>query len=307
MERIDMVILGSGPAGMTAALYGVRFGLKTVVYEGMQPGGQLTTTSKVENYPGFVEGIDGGVLVDKMKAQAERFGAEVRYGSVTKIEKTNAMFVLTIDGEEKVEAGSVIVATGASAKYLGLPREEEMKGRGVSTCATCDGFFHRGKVVAVVGGGDSALEEALYLSKICKEVHLVVRKPYMRAANILQDRVRESKNIIVHLESNVTELLGEMKLTAIKIQGKDEAIVVEVSGLFEAVGHNPNTEFLKGMVDMDAAGYIQVSSPSTRTSVEGMFAAGDVADSHYQQGINAAASGCRAAFDARDYLQSKSF
>lgn len=302
-----MVILGSGPAGMTAALYGVRFGLKTVVYEGMQPGGQLTTTSKVENYPGFVEGIDGGVLVDKMKAQAERFGAEVRYGSVTKIEKTNAMFVLTIDGEEKVEAGSVIVATGASAKYLGLPREEEMKGRGVSTCATCDGFFHRGKVVAVVGGGDSALEEALYLSKICKEVHLVVRKPYMRAANILQDRVRESKNIIVHLESNVTELLGEMKLTAIKIQGKDEAIVVEVSGLFEAVGHNPNTEFLKGMVDMDAAGYIQVSSPSTRTSVEGMFAAGDVADSHYQQGINAAASGCRAAFDARDYLQSKSF
>ena len=307
MERIDIVILGSGPAGMTAALYGVRFGLKTVVYEGMQPGGQLTTTSKVENYPGFVEGIDGGVLVDKMKAQAERFGAEVRYGSVTKIEKTNAMFVLTIDGEEKVEAGSVIVATGASAKYLGLPREEEMKGRGVSTCATCDGFFHRGKVVAVVGGGDSALEEALYLSKICKEVHLVVRKPYMRAANILQDRVRESKNIIVHLESNVTELLGEMKLTAIKIQGKDEAIVVEVSGLFEAVGHNPNTEFLKGMVDMDAAGYIQVSSPSTRTSVEGMFAAGDVADSHYQQGINAAASGCRAAFDARDYLQSKSF
>lgn len=302
-----MVILGSGPAGMTAALYGVRFGLKTVVYEGMQPGGQLTTTSKVENYPGFVEGIDGGVLVDKMKAQAERFGAEVRYGSVTKIEKTNAMFVLTIDGEEKVEAGSVIVATGASAKYLGLPREEEMKGRGVSTCATCDGFFHRGKVVAVVGGGDSALEEALYLSKICKEVHLVVRKPYMRAANILQDRVRESKNIIVHLESNVTELLGEMKLTAIKIQGKDEAIVVEVSGLFEAVGHNPNTEFLKGMVDMDAAGYIQVSSPSTRTSVEGLFAAGDVADSHYQQGINAAASGCRAAFDARDYLQSKSF
>lgn len=302
-----MVILGSGPAGMTAALYGVRFGLKTVVYEGMQPGGQLTTTSKVENYPGFVEGIDGGVLVDKMKAQAERFGAEVRYGSVTKIEKTNAMFVLTIDGEEKVEAGSVIVATGASAKYLGLPREEEMKGRGVSTCATCDGFFHRGKVVAVVGGGDSALEEALYLSKICKEVHLVVRKPYMRAANILQDRVRESKNIIVHLESNVTELLGEMKLTAIKIQGKDEAIVVEVSGLFEAVGHNPNTGFLKGMVDMDAAGYIQVSSPSTRTSVEGMFAAGDVADSHYQQGINAAASGCRAAFDARDYLQSKSF
>ncbi|MCR4620419.1 MAG: thioredoxin-disulfide reductase [Paludibacteraceae bacterium] len=307
MERIDMVILGSGPAGMTAALYGVRFGLKTVVYEGMQPGGQLTTTSKVENYPGFVEGIDGGVLVDKMKAQAERFGAEVRYGSVTKIEKTNAMFVLTIDGEEKVEAGSVIVATGASAKYLGLPREEEMKGRGVSTCATCDGFFHRGKVVAVVGGGDSALEEALYLSKICKEVHLVVRKSYMRAANILQDRVRESKNIIVHLESNVTELLGEMKLTAIKIQGKDEAIVVEVSGLFEAVGHNPNTEFLKGMVEMDAAGYIQVSSPSTRTSVEGMFAAGDVADSHYQQGINAAASGCRAAFDARDYLQSKSF
>lgn len=302
-----MVILGSGPAGMTAALYGVRFGLKTVVYEGMQPGGQLTTTSKVENYPGFVEGIDGGVLVDKMKAQAERFGAEVRYGSVTKIEKTNAMFVLTIDGEEKVEAGSVIVATGASAKYLGLPREEEMKGRGVSTCATCDGFFHRGKVVAVVGGGDSALEEALYLSKICKEVHLVVRKPYMRAANILQDRVRESKNIIVHLESNVTELLGEMKLTAIKIQGKDEAIVVEVSGLFEAVGHNPNTEFLKGMVEMDTAGYIQVSSPSTRTSVEGMFAAGDVADSHYQQGINAAASGCRAAFDARDYLQSKSF
>ena len=302
-----MVIWGSGPAGMTAALYGVRFGLKTVVYEGMQPGGQLTTTSKVENYPGFVEGIDGGVLVDKMKAQAERFGAEVRYGSVTKIEKTNAMFVLTIDGEEKVEAGSVIVATGASAKYLGLPREEEMKGRGVSTCATCDGFFHRGKVVAVVGGGDSALEEALYLSKICKEVHLVVRKPYMRAANILQDRVRESQNIIVHLESNVTELLGEMKLTAIKIQGKDEAIVVEVSGLFEAVGHNPNTEFLKGMVDMDAAGYIQVSSPSTRTSVEGMFAAGDVADSHYQQGINAAASGCRAAFDARDYLQSKSF
>lgn len=302
-----MVILGSGPAGMTAALYGVRFGLKTVVYEGMQPGGQLTTTSKVENYPGFVEGIDGGVLVDKMKAQAERFGAEVRYGSVTKIEKTNAMFVLTIDGEEKVEAGSVIVATGASAKYLGLPREEEMKGRGVSTCATCDGFFHRGKVVAVVGGGDSALEEALYLSKICKEVHLVVRKPYMRAANILQDRVRESQNIIVHLESNVTELLGEMKLTAIKIQGKDEAIVVEVSGLFEAVGHNPNTEFLKGMVDMDAAGYIQVSSPSTRTSVEGLFAAGDVADSHYQQGINAAASGCRAAFDARDYLQSKSF
>lgn len=302
-----MVILGSGPAGMTAALYGVRFGLKTVVYEGMQPGGQLTTTSKVENYPGFVEGIDGGVLVDKMKAQAERFGAEVRYGSVTKIEKTNAMFVLTIDGEEKVEAGSVIVATGASAKYLGLPREEEMKGRGVSTCATCDGFFHRGKVVAVVGGGDSALEEALYLSKICKEVHLVVRKPYMRAANILQDRVRESQNIIVHLESNVTELLGEMKLTAIKIQGKDEAIVVEVSGLFEAVGHNPNTGFLKGMVDMDAAGYIQVSSPSTRTSVEGMFAAGDVADSHYQQGINAAASGCRAAFDARDYLQSKSF
>ncbi len=302
-----MVILGSGPAGMTAALYGVRFGLKTVVYEGMQPGGQLTTTSKVENYPGFVEGIDGGVLVDKMKAQAERFGAEVRYGSVTKIEKTNAMFVLTIDGEEKVEAGSVIVATGASAKYLGLPREEEMKGRGVSTCATCDGFFHRGKVVAVVGGGDSALEEALYLSKICKEVHLVVRKPYMRAANILQDRVRESQNIIVHLESNVTELLGEMKLTAIKIQGKDESIVVEVSGLFEAVGHNPNTEFLKGMVDMDAAGYIQVSSPSTRTSVEGLFAAGDVADSHYQQGINAAASGCRAAFDARDYLQSKSF
>lgn len=307
MQNFDLAILGSGPAGMTAAIYGARFGLSTLVLEGVQPGGQLTTTSLVENYPGFPDGVDGGALVDMMKTQAEKMGAEVRYGTVTVIMRRDDRFVLTIDESDQVESKSIIVATGASANYLGLPREEEMKGRGVSTCATCDGFFHRGKVVAVAGGGDSALEEALYLSRICQGVHLVVRKPYMRAAKVLQDRVKNDPKIVVHLQSNVVELIGENKLTAIKIASTDGSeTTIEVSGLFEAVGHHPNTDFLKGLVELSELGYVKVDAPSTRTSVEGLFAAGDVSDDHYQQGINAAAAGCRAAFDARDYINSLS-
>lgn len=315
----DVLILGSGPAGMTAALYCARFGLATLALEGVQPGGQLTTTSTVENFPGFEDGIDGGALVDKMKAQALKFGAQINYGTVTAIEKTEQngkqFFSVTIDGKDLVSTRAIIIATGASAKYLNLPDEATFKGKGISTCAVCDGFFYRKKDVAVIGGGDSALEEALFLANICANVHLIVRKPYMRAAQVLQGRLRATSNIHLHLLSNVvalhgkTNLQGTQTLDAITVKtdtadGSSSSLTeLPVSGLFEAIGHQPNTAFLQGIVELDPQGYIKVQSPSTATSQQGIFAAGDVADPHYQQAINAAASGCRAAFDTNTYLQ----
>lgn len=305
MEQVKCLIIGSGPAGYTAAIYTARAGLNPVLYEGITPGGQLTTTTEIENFPSHPEGIDGNELMSRMRAQAERFGTDIRFGAVTKAELGARPFVITIDGEKQIEAQSVIICTGATAKYLGLPSEERFKGMGVSACATCDGFFYRKKDVAVVGGGDTACEEATYLAGLCRQVYLIVRKPFLRASQAMQERVKNTPNIEVLFEHNTAEILGdESGVTGIRVRhnnGTEREI--ELSGIFMAIGHHPNTELFAGQVELDEQGYIVTRDGSSRTNIEGVFAAGDVQDPHYRQAITAAGSGCRAALDCERFLK----
>ncbi len=301
-------IIGGGPAGYTAAIYASRAGLAPLLVQGMQPGGQLTTTTEVENFPGYPQGVSGTEMMEEFRQQAERFGADIRTGAVASVDFTSRPFRLELESGDVVVADSVIVATGAKASYLGLPDEEKFMGLGVSACATCDGFFYRNRRVAVVGGGDTACEEALYLSTLAKQVFLIVRKPFLRASKVMQQRVFERENIQVLFNTNTLGLFGEevlegARLVEFKGEANERVYDLDIDGFFLAIGHKPNTDLFRDKLALDAAGYIVVDSPSTRTSVEGVFAAGDVADPNYMQAVNAAASGCRAAMDADRFLQ----
>lgn len=307
MSTVKVLIIGSGPAGYTAGIYAGRANLSPVIYEGNQPGGQLTQTTEIENFPGYPEGIGGMDMMNDLKVQAERFGATVIPQNIESIDLSKRPFVAIDDRGESVEAESVIIATGASAKYLGLDDEKKYQGMGVSACAVCDGFFYRKKVVAVVGGGDTACEEALYLSSLCKKVYLVVRKPFLRASDVMQRRVFNAENIEILFECNVVGLFGEDGVEGahvVKAAGsdKEERFDISIDGFFLGIGHNPNTAFLNGQVDVDAEGYIKVKGFTTHTNVEGVFAAGDVADPRYRQAIVAAGSGAKAALDAEKFL-----
>jgi len=307
MEHIQLLILGSGPAGYTAAIYGSRANLQCIVYEGIQPGGQLTQTTEIENFPGYPNGVQGQQMMDDFKAQALRLGAEVRFGLATKVDFSTRPFKVEIDGEKWVEADAVIIATGATAKYLGLPSEEKFRGMGVSACATCDGFFYRRKTVAVVGGGDTACEEATYLASLCKKVYMIVRRDVLRASKAMQDRVLSTPNIEVLWKHQTREILGdEMGVTGIRLVREDGSEVeVAVDGFFLAIGHHPNSDIFQDYIAVDGNGYIITEGKGTATSVPGVFAAGDVQDPTYRQAINAAASGCRAAMDAEKWLASR--
>ena len=307
METTKCLIIGSGPAGYTAAIYLSRAGISSVLYSGIQPGGQLTHTTTIENYPGFPQGVEGFDLMENMRQQAVNVGAEVRNGIITDIDLSKRPFVATVDGTSTISADAVIIATGASAKYLGLADEQKYAGMGVSACATCDGFFYRKKVVAVVGGGDTACEEAYYLSNLAKKVYMIVRKPYLRASAAMQQRVNEKENIEILYNTNTVGLFGEQfvegaHLVQFKGTDKEQMLDIDIDGFFLAIGHKPNTDFLKGQVALDEQGYIALGGITTETSVKGVFAAGDVADPHYRQAIVAAGSGCRAALDAKSYL-----
>ena len=307
METTKCLIIGSGPAGYTAAIYLSRAGISSVLYSGIQPGGQLTQTTTIENYPGFPQGVEGFDLMENMRQQAVNVGAEVRNGIITDIDLSKRPFVATVDGTSTISAGAVIIATGASAKYLGLADEQKYAGMGGSACATCDGFFYRKKVVAVVGGGDTACEEAYYLSNLAKKVYMIVRKPYLRASAAMQQRVNEKENIEILYNTNTVGLFGEQfvegaHLVQFKGTDKEQMLDIDIDGFFLAIGHKPNTDFLKGQVALDEQGYIALGGITTETSVKGVFAAGDVADPHYRQAIVAAGSGCRAALDAKSYL-----
>ena len=307
METTKCLIIGSGPAGYTAAIYLSRAGISSVLYSGIQPGGQLTQTTTIENYPGFPQGVEGFDLMENMRQQAVNVGAEVRNGIITDIDLSKRPFVATVDGTSTISADAVIIATGASAKYLGLADEQKYAGMGVSACATCDGFFYRKKVVAVVGGGDTACEEAYYLSNLAKKVYMIVRKPYLRASAAMQQRVNEKENIEILYNTNTVGLFGEQfvegaHLMQFKGTDKEQMLDLDIDGFFLAIGHKPNTDFLKGQVALDEQGYIALGGITTETSVKGVFAAGDVADPHYRQAIVAAGSGCRAALDAKSYL-----
>lgn len=303
-ERIQLLIIGSGPAGYTAAIYACRANIKTVVYEGIQPGGQLTQTTEVENFPGYPQGVQGQQMMDDFRAQAERFGADIRFGIVTKADFSERPFKVQIDDDKWVEAEAVIIATGATARYLGLESEEKFKGQGVSACATCDGFFYRGKDVAVVGGGDTACEEATYLASLCRKVYMIVRRNVFRASKAMQERVFNTPNIEVLWEHQTKEILGnEMGVTGALLRRNDGVERrIDIDGFFLAIGHHPNSDVFREWVDTDAEGYIITEGKSTRTSRPGIFAAGDVQDPTYRQAVNAAASGCRAAMDAEKYL-----
>ena len=307
METTKCLIIGSGPSGYTAAIYLSRAGISSVLYSGIQPGGQLTQTTTIENYPGFPQGVEGFDLMENMRQQAVNVGAEVRNGIITDIDLSKRPFVATVDGTSTISADAVIIATGASAKYLGLADEQKYAGMGVSACATCDGFFYRKKVVAVVGGGDTACEEAYYLSNLAKKVYMIVRKPYLRASAAMQQRVNEKENIEILYNTNTVGLFGEQfvegaHLVQFKGTDKEQMLDIDIDGFFLAIGHKPNTDFLKGQVALDEQGYIALGGITTETSVKGVFAAGDVADPHYRQAIVAAGSGCRAALDAKSYL-----
>ncbi len=307
-KPISCAIIGAGPAGYTAAIYASRANLSPVLFEGMQPGGQLTTTTEVENFPGYPQGVNGPEMMGHLREQALRFGTDIRTKVIADVDFNTRPFKLTTDSGEVVEALTVIIATGASARYLGLPDEQKYLGMGVSACATCDGFFYRGRRVAVVGGGDTACEEALYPSTIAKEVFLIVRKPYLRASKVMQNRLTEAPNITI-LYNTVTEgLYGEEVLEGARLvenaaTDTERRYELPIDGFFLAIGHTPNTTLFEGKLALDEQGYIVVNSPSTRTSVPGVFAAGDVADPFYRQAINAAGSGCRAALDADRFLQ----
>ncbi len=305
MEHINCLIIGGGPAGYTAAIYATRAALSPVLYEGNQPGGQLTTTTVVENYPGFPKGVDANQLMADMREQAVNLGADIRRGVVTAVDLGVRPFRLTVDGEKELEADAVIIATGATARYLGLPSEEKFRGLGVSACATCDGFFYRKKDVAVVGGGDTACEEATYLAGLCRKVYMIVRRDVLRASVAMQERVKNTPNIEILWNCNTQEVLGDASgVTGARLLRKDgEVFDIQVDGFFLAIGHHPESELFAPWVAVDEAGYILTEGGSSRTSVEGVFAAGDVQDPHYRQAVNAAASGCRAALDAEKYLK----
>ena len=305
--KTKVLIIGSGPAGYTAGIYTSRANLHPVLYEGDQPGGQLTQTSEIENFPGYPEGVQGMAMMNELRDQAMRFGTEVRSRTITEVDFSSRPFRCTDDRGDQVVASTVIICTGASAKYLGLPDEQKYQGLGVSACATCDGFFYRNRVVAVVGGGDTACEEALYLSTLAKKVYMIVRKNYLRASNVMKKRVEERENIEVLFECNAVGLFGEDGVEGAKIVRRkgepgEETFDLPIDGFFLAIGHKPNTDIFRPYLKIDDQGYIEVESPSTRTSVPGVFAAGDCADPTYRQAISAAGTGCRAALDAERFL-----
>jgi len=306
-EKIKCLIIGSGPAGYTAAIYAARADLKPVVYTGLEMGGQLTTTTEVDNFPGYPEGVEGPKMMEDLKAQAERFGTEVRFGTVTKVElskEEGGIHRAEIDGNKWVEAEVVIVATGASAKYLGLESEQRLRGGGVSACATCDGFFYRDQDVVVVGGGDTAAEEATYLAKICNKVTLLVRRGEMRASKAMQKRVMNTPNLEVMFHTEIDEVLGDKTVEGVRVVNNQtgEKKVIDVTGVFIAIGHKPNTELFEGQLDMDESKYLITKGKSTKTNLPGVFACGDVQDKEYRQAVTAAGSGCMAALDAERYL-----
>ncbi len=306
-EKVRCLIIGSGPAGYTAAIYASRANLSPVLYEGIQPGGQLTTTTEVENFPGYPEGVTGTELMEDLRKQAARFGADIRVGIATETDLSTVPYKVTIDGEKVIETETLIISTGATAKYLGLPDEQKYAGMGVSACATCDGFFYRKKVVAVVGGGDTACEEAIYLSSLAKQVYLIVRKPYLRASKVMQERVLSTPNITVLFEHNTIGLFGEGGVEGahlVKRMGEpdEEKVDIAIDGFFLAIGHTPNSRIFKPWVETDEVGYIKTIPGTPKTRVPGVFAAGDVADPHYRQAITAAGSGCAAAIEAERYL-----
>ena len=306
-ETIKCLIIGGGPAGYTAAIYGARADMAPVLYEGIQPGGQLTTTTDIENFPGFENGIDGTQLMNTMKAQAVRLGADLRNGIVTSADLSERPFKVIVDGEKEILAETLIIATGATAKYLGLPSETKFKGLGVSACATCDGFFYRKKTVAVVGGGDTACEEATYLAGLCKKVYMIVRRDVLRASQAMQERVMSTENIEILWNCNTQEVLGDdYGVTGARLVRKDgEVFDIALDGFFLAIGHHPNSELFSQWVNVDKEGYIITDGRTSKTNVEGVFAAGDVQDPLYRQAITAAASGCRAALDAEKFLKMK--
>jgi thioredoxin reductase (NADPH) len=303
-EKVSCLIIGSGPAGYTAAIYASRANLKPVLYQGMQPGGQLTITTEVENYPGYPNGIMGPQMMVDFEQQAQRMGADIRWGMATKVDFSSKPFKVEIDEEKWIEADSIIIATGASAKWLGLESEQRLNGHGVSACAVCDGFFFKGQEVAIVGAGDTACEEALYLSKLCSTVHMIVRKGEMRASKVMQDRVLKTANIKVYWNSETLEVLGENKVDSIKLLNNktNEETIVPVQAFFVAIGHQPNSSLFNGILDMDEQGYLITQPGSTRTNVAGVFACGDVQDKIYRQAVSAAGTGCMAALDAERYL-----
>ena len=306
-EKVHVLIIGSGPAGYTAAIYAARANMKPVLYQGIQPGGQLTITTEVENYPGYPDGIQGPEMMVHFEKQAARMGADIRYGLATKVDFSAHPFKVWIDEEKLVEADSVIISTGASAKWLGLPSEERLNGYGVSACAVCDGFFFKGKEVAIVGAGDTAAEEALYLSKLCTTVHMLIRKDKMRASKVMQQRVLQTPNIKMYWNADTDEILGEKKVEAVRIRNNQsgEVSTIPVSAFFVAIGHQPNSDIFKPFLNMDETGYILTEPGTTKTNVEGVFASGDVQDKNYRQAVTAAGSGCMAALDAERYLSAK--
>ena len=303
-EKVNCLIIGSGPAGYTAAIYAARANLKPVMYQGIQPGGQLTITTEVENYPGYPEGIQGPEMMVDFEKQAGRMGTDIRYGLATAVDFSKHPLQVQVDEEKWIEADTVIISTGASAKWLGIPSEQRLNGYGVSACAVCDGFFFKGKEVAIVGAGDTAAEEALYLSKLCTIVHMIVRKQEMRASKIMQERVLKTSNIIVHWNSETDEVLGDKKVEAVRIFNNQtkEKTEIPVSAFFVAIGHEPNSGIFKGWLDMDETGYIKTLPGTSKTNIQGVFASGDVQDKIYRQAVTAAGSGCIAALDAERYL-----
>lgn len=308
MEDVaNVLIIGSGPAGYTAAIYASRAGLKPVLYQGAQPGGQLTITNDVENYPGYPEGVNGSQMMMDFQAQAERFNADTRYGVVTAVDLKKYPFEITVDEEETVKAKSIIISTGASAQWLGLPSEERLNSKGVSACAVCDGFFFKGQEVAVVGGGDTACEEASYLAKLCTKVHMIVRRDVFRASKIMAKRVMNTPNIEIHWHSETDEVLGENEVEGVRIFNNQsgEKTEIPIKGFFVAIGHKPNTDLFKGFLDMDEIGYLVTQPGSTKTNIDGVFASGDAQDSKYRQAVTAAGTGCMAALDAERFLAEK--
>ena len=307
IEKIKCLIIGSGPAGYTAAIYAARADMKPVVYTGMEPGGQLTTTTEVDNFPGYPEGIDGPTMMVQLQQQAERFGTQVRIGMATSVEfskEQGGWHKVIIDNNKEVHAQTVIISTGATAKYLGIPSEQRLRGGGVSACAVCDGFFYRGQDVAIVGAGDTAAEEATYLANICKNVTMLVRKDYMRASKAMQHRVENTPNLKVLFNTEVDEVIGDQVVEGLRMVNNEtgEKSEIAITGLFIAIGHKPNTDIFKGQLDMDETGYLITQGKSTKTNIPGVFASGDVQDKEYRQAITAAGTGCMAALDAERYL-----
>ena len=307
IEKVSCLIIGSGPAGYTAAIYASRANLQPILYQGIQPGGQLTITTEVENYPGYPDGIQGPEMMVDFEKQAKRMGADIRYGLATKVDFSGELHKVWIDEEKEIHADTVIIATGASAKWLGLESEQRLNGFGVSACAVCDGFFFKGKEVAIVGAGDTAAEEAHYLSKLCTTVHMFIRKEEMRASKVMQERVKNTPNIKMYWNTDTDEILGANKVEAVRIKNNKtgETTEIPISGFFVAIGHQPNSDIFKGYLDMDESGYIKTIAGSSKTNIAGVFACGDVQDKNYRQAITAAGSGCMAAIDAERYLAAK--